>query len=148
MCCSAASKSKRRQANPGKVVSKWCVLQGTRVFQESLIYYGFHNSGAGAEGRLHNGGWKDCKHSHTIHPHRLTTKYNCTPSRAWNILNSNIHLHLRIFWTTWGVHSRPNAGLIQQHPITRQSTDSNSPHRYDNSFYKINRRTELGNSKN
>ena len=44
----------------------------------SIHHYGFHNSGAGAEGarptiveaaegRLHNGGWKDCKYSHTTH---------------------------------------------------------------------------------
>ena len=42
--------------------------------------YGFHNSGAGAEGasstvvevaegRLHIGGWEGGKHSHTTHPH-------------------------------------------------------------------------------
>ena len=41
--------------------------------------YGFHNSGAGAEGarptvveaaegRLHNGGWEGGKHSHTSNP--------------------------------------------------------------------------------
>ena len=45
----------------------------------SIHHYGFHNNGAGAggarpivveaaEGRLHNGGWKGGKHSHTTHP--------------------------------------------------------------------------------
>ena len=44
-----------------------------------IHHFGFHNSGAGAEGarptvveaaegRLHNGEWKGSKHSHTTHP--------------------------------------------------------------------------------
>ena len=61
------------------------------VCRLSIRHCGFHNRGAGAEGtrpivveaaegRLHNGGWKGCKHSHTTYPQRFT--YNIHPHQV------------------------------------------------------------------
>ena len=61
------------------------------VCRLSIHHYGFPKNGAhaggtrpivveAAEGRLHNGGWKGGKHSHTTYPQRFT--YNIHPHQV------------------------------------------------------------------